>query len=78
MSKFSSKLKPEIISAIKSNKQLKNHLCMILDISPDTLKRWLKFNNPSLTRQDAVLLIAGYLGKEKEEITNLPEYQLQP
>jgi hypothetical protein len=68
-------LKKEIIKRIRNNKQLKNDLCVLLDISYPTLYRWLQSNHKSLTRIDAMRLISHHLGEDMESLTNMESYQ---
>lgn len=55
-------LKNDILLKIRTNKVLKNQMCLAWDISPATLQRWLQDNDPALTQWDRLMFIAKSLG----------------
>lgn len=73
-------LKPEIIDKIKQHRRLKNALIDYYNISWQTLDRYLRNNDRSLTEWGALQLIGMYL--EAEEVTELVDssidLQVQP
>ncbi len=71
-------LQTDILLKIKHDKRLKNHLCLLLDIAYPTLERWLKRNNPELSRTDVVKFLATKLNKDEKEISSLPVYMEAP
>ena len=63
-------LKENILTRIRKNKELKNDLCSVLNISYPTLYRWLDKNSPSLTRYEALRVIAAHLREEIDYLTD--------
>lgn len=62
------KLKPEIISEIRTNQDLKNRLQLEMKISNSTLYRLLNKNSNVLTTATALKIIGQELVKTNEEL----------
>jgi transcriptional regulator with XRE-family HTH domain len=78
MNKNKAKIHAHILTRIRKNQELKLALASKLGKSYETIVRWLRENNPMLTTVDSIELISHFLKIEKEEITNMPEYQEAP
>lgn len=78
MSKNKAKIHNHILIKIRKNQELKLALAQKLGRSYETIVRWLRDNNTMLTTIDSIELISFHLGIDKEQITNMPEYQEAP
>lgn len=78
MNNNKAKIHNHILIKIRKNQELKLALAAKLGKSYETIVRWLRENNPMLTTIDSIELISHHLKIDREEITNLPEYQEAP
>jgi len=63
-------LRPEVISNIKKSLQFRNALQYGLNISSQTLQRWLVSNSSNLTTATALKIISEELGCRPEDLLN--------
>lgn len=62
-------LRQEVIDKIKRDPLLLGLICESLDISLDTVKRYLKANNPALCNIDVLAHISKRFSQTAEELT---------